>query len=105
ETQFEGSEELVPTKNYIQTLLDDMEKPGIHMVMDASGRIEYQYELDADGVMTSFTDANGITTIPEVIQVTSSPPPASSELAQFGSAVAAVQVASEAKRLREEAAE
>ena len=67
--QFEGSQEIVPAKNYIQTLLDDMEKPGIHRVLDASGRMEYQYELDADGRVISFTDANGVTTIPEVIQV------------------------------------
>jgi YD repeat-containing protein len=71
--EYEGSQEIVPAKNYIQTLLDDMEKPGIHIVMDSSDRIEYQYEIDADGVMISFTDANGFTTIPEVIHVTEPP--------------------------------
>ena len=75
--QFEGSQEIVPAKNYIQTLLEDWQKPGINRVWDASGR-EYQYELDADGAVISFTDVTyGVTTIPEVIQVTAPPPPAS----------------------------
>src|SRR5262249_46461152 len=75
--EFQDSQEIVPAKNYIQTFLHDMQKPGVYRFLDASGRMEYQYELDADGVVISFTDAYGNTTIPEAIHVTSSPPPAS----------------------------
>src|SRR5262249_40117244 len=55
-----------------------------------SGR-EYHYKIGADGFMISFTDADGNTTIPEVIHVKASPPPAPSALTQFWSAVAAVE--------------
>ncbi|MGH8646396.1 MAG: hypothetical protein ACREX4_18835 [Gammaproteobacteria bacterium] len=75
--QFKGSQEIVPAKNYIQTLLDDREKPGIHEVYDASGRLEYQYELDADGGVISFTDVRYGVTSAEIVQVKEPPPPAS----------------------------
>jgi len=66
--QFEGLQEVVPTEYYFETF--DTEKSGIRQALDDSGRM-YQYEVDADGVWTSFTDAGGTIT-PEVIYVKNS---------------------------------
>jgi hypothetical protein len=90
--QFEGSAEIVSIQTYLQTIPDDMQTPGPHNFVDASGRTEYQYVLDENGIMTSFTDAKGVTyqLIPEVIYIRSTPPAESSALAQSWSAVAAV---------------